>query len=259
MRDFYIETGENINIHKDTVWTLWFLAKDSLEVGEINQFLDIFEILKRTRTELGSRDLSRIISSLTKRYQDYSIEISSKLSESPKLETKDLINEEYDDNLFEILRGLRKKLADKEGMPPFFIFYDLSLKAMATYFPKDLQSLGNIEGVDEKKLEKYGELFLEEIVNYCTQRDINTKMVTNKSSSPLMKDEAFSDKSKVYSVEAIRKKNPRAYEPWTKEDDEKLIAEYKSGKTTEELMELLGRQRGGINSRLRKLGIISTK
>jgi hypothetical protein len=75
-------------------------------------------------------------------------------------------NENFDPNLFEILRGLRKELADKEGISPFIIFYDVSLKAMASYFPKDLQTLGNIEGVDERNLKKYGGFFLNEIVNY---------------------------------------------------------------------------------------------
>ncbi len=83
--------------------------------------------------------------------------------------SQEYLNERFDRNLFENLRSLRKKLADKEGNPPFCIFYDLSLKAMATYFPKDLQSLRNIEGVDEKNLRKYGELFIKEIVEYCEQ------------------------------------------------------------------------------------------
>ena len=49
----------------------------------------------------------------------------------------------------------------------------------------------------------------------------------------------------------VRKSHPHAYESWTEEDDEKLIAEYRSGKTIEELVELFGMQRGGIESRLK--------
>ncbi|MHC1623345.1 MAG: hypothetical protein ACXQTR_01990, partial [Candidatus Methanospirareceae archaeon] len=55
----------------------------------------------------------------------------------------------------------------------------------------------------------------------------------------------------------VRKAHPRAYEPRTEDDDKKLIAECQSGRTTEELMELFGRQRGGIRSRLGKLGLLS--
>ena len=72
----------------------------------------------------------------------------------------------------------------------------------------------------------------------------------------LIEEETHSDKSRAYSVEEIRKTHPRAYEPWTGEDDERLIAEYQSGKTIKELMGLFGRQRGGIESRLKRLEVL---
>jgi len=72
----------------------------------------------------------------------------------------------------------------------------------------------------------------------------------------LLEEETHSDKSRAYSVEEIRKTHPRAYEPWTGEDDERLIAEYQSGKTIKELMGLFGRQRGGIESRLKRLEVL---
>lgn len=63
-----------------------------------------------------------------------------------------------------------------------------------------------------------------------------------------------SDKnSKKYSVKDIRKPHPNAYELWTKDDDDRLINEYLRGKSIKELMELFGRQKGGIESRLKKL------
>lgn len=96
------------------------------------------------------------------------ISTSDKPINKGKISEEDL-NESFDQSLFEKLRILRKKLADMEGIPPFCIFYDLSLEAMATNFPKDLQSLRNIEGVDGKNLKKYGELFIKEIVEYCEQ------------------------------------------------------------------------------------------
>ena len=86
MREYYIDAEENIKIHSDTVWTLWFLAKDSLEEGELNQFLDIFEILKRTKTNEENtkltKNLSTIMRSLTNRYQRYLTEISSEMKKT---------------------------------------------------------------------------------------------------------------------------------------------------------------------------------
>jgi len=151
--------------------------------------------------------------------------------------------------LFEILRSLRKKLADDAGMPPYIIFHDSSLMEMATYFPRSRSDFRTIIGVGESKLEKYGEMFLNEIISYCGGR-------VHAPPYPI-KEEACSDKSGAYSVEEIQKTHPRAYESWTGEEDEMLIADYKAGKTIGELMELFGRQKGGIESRLQKLGMLS--
>ena len=82
-------------------------------------------------------------------------------------------------------------------MPSTIIFHDSILMAMADQFPQDLPSLRNIDGVREIKLEKYGELFLKEIVNYCKKRE---------HTPPLsVEEETHSEKSKAYSVEEIRK------------------------------------------------------
>jgi DNA-directed RNA polymerase specialized sigma24 family protein len=87
MREYFIEAGEKIRIRVDTVWTLWFLAKDSLDEGELNQFLDIFEILKRVKANKEDtrlvKNLSTIMTSLTNRYQRYLTNISSQMNEPP--------------------------------------------------------------------------------------------------------------------------------------------------------------------------------
>jgi ATP-dependent DNA helicase RecQ len=172
----------------------------------------------------------------------------TKPEEKVKIIQKD-VDGSFDHDLFEILRSLRKKLADDVGMPPYIIFHDSSLIEMATYFPRSRSDFRTISGVGEHKLEKYGELFLNEIINNCEEREHTPPF--------LIKEETYSDKSGAYSVKEIQKTHPRAYEPWTEEEDEMLIADYKAGKTIEELMELFGRQRGGIESRLRKLGLLS--
>jgi ATP-dependent DNA helicase RecQ len=85
----------------------------------------------------------------------------------PEEEMTQKYDEGFDHDLFGILRELRRKISDVEGTPPYIIFHDSSLKAMATHFPQDLPSFRDINGVGERKLEKYGELFLEEISDYC--------------------------------------------------------------------------------------------
>jgi ATP-dependent DNA helicase RecQ len=68
---------------------------------------------------------------------------------------------EYNKELFEYLRELRKILADKAKVPPFVIFGDKSLQEMAYYLPRDKESFAKITGVGAKKLEQYADTFLE--------------------------------------------------------------------------------------------------
>lgn len=62
--------------------------------------------------------------------------------------------------------------------------------------------------------------------------------------------------SKSYSLEAIRKEFPHAYEKWESYQDEQLAHLYKSGKTVIEIAEEMQRKPGGIQSRLKKLNLV---
>lgn len=72
-----------------------------------------------------------------------------------------------DSDLFESLRALRRQVASDEGVPPYIVFHDSSLKAMAARLPRNRAAFRAIEGVGDKKLEKYGDIFLREIDAYC--------------------------------------------------------------------------------------------
>ncbi len=63
--------------------------------------------------------------------------------------------------LFEELKALRRNLADAKGVPAYVVFSDATLIAMATARPRDEAELLNVSGVGPKKLETYGEAFLE--------------------------------------------------------------------------------------------------
>ena len=64
-------------------------------------------------------------------------------------------------NLFEALRKKRLELARQEGAPPYVIFHDTTLLAMAQRLPSTLEELSEIPGVGEVKLLRYGQVFLE--------------------------------------------------------------------------------------------------
>lgn len=78
-------------------------------------------------------------------------------------------NEEHDPVLFDQLRSLRKKLAQEENVPPYVIFSDRSIAAMASLFPRNRESFLEIHGVGARKLERYGDAFLRIISDYCNQ------------------------------------------------------------------------------------------
>lgn len=82
---------------------------------------------------------------------------------------------EYDTALFELLRKKRKELADAANMPPYIIFPDTTLIDMAAYFPQSPESLLTIQGVGAAKLEKYGDIFLNVIRDYCAAHEIDEK------------------------------------------------------------------------------------
>lgn len=70
---------------------------------------------------------------------------------------------EEDTALFETLRRLRREIADREGVPPYIVFADSTLREMAKFTPITPQELLAIKGVGESKLERYGALFLNAI------------------------------------------------------------------------------------------------
>ena len=70
------------------------------------------------------------------------------------------------DDLFEQLRVLRKQLADEQNVPPYVIFTDTTLEDMARQRPTTPDTLRNVSGVGERKLQLFGRKFLDIIVGY---------------------------------------------------------------------------------------------
>ncbi|MFP4548173.1 MAG: DNA helicase RecQ [Fidelibacterota bacterium] len=82
---------------------------------------------------------------------------------------------DYDAELFDILRRKRKKIADASNMPPYIIFSDRSLVEMAQYYPQSEGNFKKINGVGDYKFNKYGQLFMSVIADYCQENDIDEK------------------------------------------------------------------------------------
>ena len=105
-----------------------------------------------------------------------------------------------DEELFAMLKDLRKKVAKKHGLPPFVVFQDPSLEDMAIQYPVTLEEMQNITGVGAGKARKFGEEFVNLIKAYVEEKeivrpqDMVVKSVANKSGN------------KIFIIQAIDRK-----------------------------------------------------
>ena len=92
-----------------------------------------------------------------------------------------------DPELYSILKDLRKKIAKRLELPPYVIFQDPSLEAMATTYPITIEELQNIPGVGAGKSKRYGEEFVKVIKAHVEENeierpeDLRVRTVANKS------------------------------------------------------------------------------
>ena len=78
-----------------------------------------------------------------------------------------------DDQLYSILKELRKQEGRQRNLPPYVIFHDPSLEAMATTYPITMEELQTIPGVGAGKARKFGKSFIEVIKRYVEENDID--------------------------------------------------------------------------------------
>ena len=71
--------------------------------------------------------------------------------------------------LFERLRTLRSELAREQGMPPYVIFHDATLQALASQRPHDLGALADVHGIGQNKLTRYGRQIVDLIRTFDTE------------------------------------------------------------------------------------------
>lgn len=89
--------------------------------------------------------------------------------------------------LYSMMKDLRKKMSKRLEVPPFVIFQDPSLEAMATTYPITLEELQNIPGVGAGKAKRYGKEFIELIKKHVEENeierpeDLRVRTVANKS------------------------------------------------------------------------------
>lgn len=83
-----------------------------------------------------------------------------------------LVTKNYDKKLFAKLRKLRKAIADEDGLPPYVVFSDATLVDMADILPTSYGEMLAVNGVGQRKLEKYADAFLDLIQEHLTLGEI---------------------------------------------------------------------------------------
>lgn len=124
------------------------LQLDEKAAGVLNGEMKVFGKLDRSSVAINGEEGARI-----------SLDIEAK----------------YDEYLFEVLRDIRKDLANQKGIPPTSIFPDTTLIEMAYYFPQSKESLSDLYGVGLTKLNNYGDVFIGAIKRHCLQHGIQER------------------------------------------------------------------------------------
>lgn len=107
-----------------------------------------------------------------------------------------------DPELYSILKDLRRKEAKKVGLPPYVIFQDPSLEAMATTYPITIEELANISGVGIGKARRYGQVFVDVIRRHVEENEIE------RPEDLIVRTVANKSKVKIAIIHAIDRKIP---------------------------------------------------
>jgi ATP-dependent DNA helicase RecQ len=106
----------------------------------------------------------------------------------------------FDKPLFDLLKDLRKKEAQKHDLPPYVIFQEESLEEMATTYPTSLEDLSHVQGVGTGKAKKFGAPFIAMIEQYATDNGIAVVHEV------FVKTSAKKSKNKIAIIQLIDKK-----------------------------------------------------
>lgn len=144
----------------DKIWTP--IIHQALIAGYLKKDVENYGLLKITAS--GRRFI--------KSPHSFMIVEDNEFNEDFEEETRDSSGSTLDPELYAMLKQLRKDVAERNNVPPYVIFQDVSLEQMAVMYPINLEELQNIPGVGVGKAKRYGKEFCELIERHCTANDI---------------------------------------------------------------------------------------
>src|SRR5947209_718793 len=162
IRDYNHDQLSTYGIGKEQSVDEWtHIGRALLRQGLLSQTTDSYPVLK----------LNELSKEILRRQRSVQINMTIQMVQTPAHQEKSNgrgpVLKPEEEGLFQQLRKLRKKIADEQGVPPYVVFPDSSLQAMAQQRPQSLAHFAQISGVGERKLEAYFTPFTNEIRAYC--------------------------------------------------------------------------------------------
>lgn len=154
---------EEFGCGEDTNERTWnAVIRQALIMDYLDKDVNNYGVLKVT--DAGHKFLKKPQSFMITEDRDFDEEAEAELQEEAAFAV--------DPALFNMLKDLRKKLSKELDVPPYVIFQDNSLEAMATIYPQTLDEMQNIPGVGAGKAKRYGTEFCKLIKKHCEENDI---------------------------------------------------------------------------------------
>lgn len=147
--------------HEESTWTT--VIRQALIAGYLKKDVENYGLLKLTPA--GKKYLKKPTSFKI-------VDTDEEGEDLPASGSSGTSGESTDPVLFSIMKDLRKKMAQQNNVPPYVIFLDASLEAMATLYPITMDELQNIPGVGAGKAARYGQKFLEVIRRHVEENEI---------------------------------------------------------------------------------------
>lgn len=169
------------------------VIRQAVIAGYIDRDIEQYGLLKIT--DKGTKFLKRPVSFKVVEDTEFSEEVEPEM-------VKGGAGCAADPELYSILKDLRKKVSKKVGLPPYVIFQDPSLEAMATTYPITIEELANISGVGAGKAKRYGDEFVKVIKRHVEDNEID------RPEDLIVRTVANKSKVKIAIIHAIDRKIP---------------------------------------------------
>lgn len=250
-KSYKLETTKHFGIGKNEPENFW---KSVIRQATVQNFLqkdiESYGVLKLTEKGL------QVISGKDKNpfliAEDREYDLAQTKADSDQVQVQQ--NGGLDEVLFSQLKELRKKVAKKQGIPPYTVFMDPSLEDMTVQYPISIEEITKIYGVGDGKAKKFGKEFAEFIKQYVEENNIERtqdmvlKQVANKSSHKVFIIQSTDKKidlediakAKNLSMDELLKEMERIVYQGTKLNIDYYVDENFDEDIVEEFMEFMG-------------------